>query len=91
MFLLESNLYSKVPKQLVRDNANLIILFKQDDINLRHVYDEHVNTDMTWSQFRDMCTKIWSTPYNYIVIDKDSEKNKGGYRMKFDTFAVLDP
>lgn len=82
--------YSKVPKQLIRDNANLIILFKQDDVNLRHVYDEHVGTDMTWSRFREMCAKIWSTPYRYLVINKDCAKNSGCYRMGFDTFVVLD-
>jgi len=26
------------------DNANLLILFKQDGINLKHVYNDHVNT-----------------------------------------------
>lgn len=82
--------YSKIPKQLIRDNANLLILFKQDDVNLRHVYDEHVNTDMSWSQFREMCSKIWSEPYNYLVINKDCAKNEGGYRKNFDTFVLFD-
>lgn len=82
--------YSKIPKQLVRDNANLIVLFKQDDINLKHVYEEHVNTDMTWNEFRDMCSKIWTEPFNYVVINKDCLKNKGCYRKRFDTFVVFD-
>lgn len=81
--------YSKIPKQLIRDNANLIILFKQDDINLRHVYQEHVNTDMSWNEFRDMCSKVWSDAYSYLVINKDCEKNNGCYRKKFDTFVVF--
>lgn len=81
--------YSKIPKQLVRDNANLIVLFKQDDINMRHIYDEHVNTDMTWLEFKEMCTNIWKEPYSYVVINKDCEKNKGCYRRKFDTFVVF--
>lgn len=82
--------YSKIPKQLIRDNANLIILFKQDDVNLRHAYEEHVGTDMSWLTFRDMCTKIWNEPYNYLVIDKDRKKNEGCYRNNFDTFVVFD-
>lgn len=82
--------YSKIPKQLIRDNANLIIVFKQDDVNLRHIYDEHVGADMTWAQFRDLCSKIWSEPYSYLVINKDCEKNKGCYRMKFDTYIIID-
>lgn len=82
--------YSKIPKQLVRDNANLIVLFKQDEINLRHVYEEHVNTDMTWTEFREMCSKIWSKPFSYVVINKDCPKNEGCYRDTFDTFVVFD-
>lgn len=81
--------YSKIPKQLVRDNANLIILFKQDDINMRHVYDEHVSTDMSWMQFRELCSNIWKEPYSYLVINKDCSTNKGCYRKKFDTFVVI--
>lgn len=81
--------YSKVPKQLIRDNANLIILFKQDDVNLKHVYHEHVNTDMSWNEFREMCGKIWCNPFSYIVINKDCDKNNGCYRKKFDTFVVF--
>lgn len=82
--------YSKIPKQLIRDNANLIIIFKQDDINLRHVYDEHVGSDMSWSQFREMCARIWNTPYSYLVINKDCKRNSGCYRMGFDTFVIHD-
>lgn len=82
--------YSKVPKQLVRDNANLLILFKQDEVNLRHVYDEHVNTDMSWLDFRELCSKIWDEPYNYLVINKDCAKNNGCYRKMFDTFVVFE-
>lgn len=82
--------YSKIPKQLIRDNSNLIILFKQDDINLKHVYDEHVCSDMSWSQFRNMCSKVWNDAYSYVVINKDCKKNNGCYRNKFDTYITFD-
>jgi hypothetical protein len=82
--------YSKIPKQLIRDNANLIILFKQDEINLKHIYDEHVGTDMQWNQFRQMCATVWSRPYKFLVINKDCAKNAGCYRLGFDTFIILD-
>lgn len=82
--------YSKVPKQLVRDNANLIILFKQDDLNLRHVYDEHVTTDMSWHEFKQLCSKVWSEKYDFLVINKDCAKNEGCYRKKFDEFVVFE-
>jgi len=35
--------YTAVPKHLLRDNVNLLILFRQDEVNLKHIYDDHVN------------------------------------------------
>lgn len=34
-------MYSQVLKQLVPDNVNLLVLFKQDDPTLHHVYSDH--------------------------------------------------
>ena len=83
--------YSKIPKQLIRDNANLIILFRQNQINLRHVWNEHVtNSDMDFSTFCKLCTLCWSVKnHNFLVIDKDSELQKGLYRRGFNEFLQL--
>lgn len=80
--------YSKIPKQLVRDNANLILLFKQDELNLRHAYDDHVNTDMSWNQFKDICRECWKQKYTFLTIDKERGLNKGRYRKGFDVFIT---
>ena len=42
--------YSHIPKQLLRDNANMIMLFKQDELNLKHVFSDHVTPDMKIAQ-----------------------------------------
>lgn len=81
--------YSKIPKQLVRDNASFIILFKQDEMNLKHAYDDHVNTDMLWDTFLEMCRACWKNKYGFLVINKDVEMNKGRYRRGFDDFITL--
>ncbi|KAI8120058.1 hypothetical protein CVS40_8597 [Lucilia cuprina] len=47
--------YTRIPKHLIRDNANMIIMFKQDELNIRHVYNDHVGTDMTFEKFHAMC------------------------------------
>ncbi|KAG7301718.1 hypothetical protein JYU34_014706 [Plutella xylostella] len=83
-----SQTYSKVPKQLIRDNVNLLIIFKQDDINLKHIYTEHVNNDMTWLCFKNICSSVWKAPHSFLVIDKDSSLNNGRYREKFDNFII---
>lgn len=83
-----SQTYSKIPKQLIRDNANVIILFKQDDLNLKHVYEDHVNTDMTLEQFKTVCTECWKDRYGFLVIIKDCDINNGRYRSQFDTYII---
>lgn len=43
--------YTRIPKHLIRDNANMIIMFKQDEMNMKHVYSDHVGTDMSFEKF----------------------------------------
>ena len=82
--------YARIPKHLVRDNLNLLVLFRQDERNLKHVYEDHVNTDMTYTQFRDLCSACWNADkYGFVVIDKDSELTNGRYRKGFDCFVIL--
>lgn len=80
--------YSQIPKQLVRDNANLIVLFKQDDLNLRHIYNDHVNTDMKYEAFKDMCAEAWKERYGFLTVIKDSPINNGRYRLTFNRFVI---
>ncbi len=79
--------YSVIPKQLVRDNSNLLIVFKQDDRNLHHIYKDHVNTDMKFEKFKELCHMVWNRGKNcFLTIDKDRDINKGRYRIGFDMF-----
>lgn len=55
--------YSKIPKQLIRDNANFLIIFKQDDIHLKHIFGEHVSTDIHWLKFRALFKHMERTTY----------------------------
>lgn len=81
--------YAQVPKHLVRDNVNLLVIFRQDDLNLKHLYDNHVNSDMSYVHFKDLCSKCWSDDkYGFIMIDKDSPINGGRSRKGFDCFAI---
>ena len=81
--------YSKIPKQLIRDNVNLLILFKQDDTNLKHVYIDHVGTDMSYGKFKNICSKAWEDRYGFLVIVKEQPLNKGRYRIGFDRFVII--
>lgn len=81
--------YARIPKHLIRDNANMLVLFKQDDTNSQHVYREHVNGDMTFQQFKNVCIACWKDNYGFLVIDKDKKIDEGRYRKNFDKIIVL--
>ncbi|KAJ8889361.1 hypothetical protein PR048_008860 [Dryococelus australis] len=65
-----SQTYSYIPKQLLSDNANVLVLFRMNDMNLRYVYDDHVNTDMILSEFMCLCNLYWKEKYRFLTIVK---------------------
>lgn len=82
--------YTHVPKHLIRENVNLLILFKQDQLNLKHVYNDFcIAADMSFESFIEMCNKCWDKKFNFLVIDTESEMNKGRYRKGFDEFIYI--
>lgn len=79
--------YTKLDKHLIRDNCNFVILFKQDDLNLRHVYqDFSVNADMKFEQFREICNECWREPFGFMCISLEHEVNAGRYRKNFNEY-----
>lgn len=85
-----SQSYTHIPKHLIRENTNLIILFKQDQMNLRHVYNDHsIAADMSFKRFMEMCNCCWKKKYGFLVIDTESELNRGRYRKGFDEFIHI--
>ena len=53
-FYLARN-YFKLLRQTIREKANFICLFPQDLKNLNHIFDDHVVSDMTKEEFRQLC------------------------------------
>lgn len=82
--------YAKIPKHLIRDNTNFLILFKQDETNTKHVFDDHVAPDMSYEQFRELCKNCWKTnKYGCVVIASDYPISNGRYRRGFDEYIKL--
>lgn len=78
--------YTRIPKHLLRDNANLIIVFKQDDLNLRHIFNDHVGCDISFEDFKKICHECWKEKYGFLTISKDDEIHSGRYRKGFHIF-----
>ena len=87
-FYLAQN-YFKLPRQTIRENANFICLFRQDYKNINHIYNDHVSTDMSLGEFKNLCKQCWSKPYGFVVIDLTSDPMNGKYRYKLDTFYFI--
>lgn len=80
--------YFKLPRQSIRENANFICLFKQDDKNRDHLRRDHCG-DLTKEQFDELCKHCWSKPYGFLTIDLTSPKAAGKYRCNLDEFYVV--
>lgn len=78
--------YTRIPKHLLRDNANFIIVFKQDDLNLRHIFNDHVGCDISFEDFKKICHECWKEKYGFLTISKDDEIHSGRYRKGFHIF-----
>lgn len=81
--------YAKMPKHLIRDNCNILILFKQDETNLKHIFQDHISPDMTFEKFKNICGKCWKNKYGVFVIVKDNDIKEGRYRIGFDKYIYL--
>ena len=86
-FYLSQN-YFKLPRQTIRENANFICLFPQDQKNINHIYSDHVGEDMPKDEFRKLCKTAWEKSHGFVVIDLTSKKHNGKYRSGLDTFYI---
>lgn len=80
--------YSQIPKHLVRDNLNLIILFRQDTLNLQNLFKSHVNSEMSFSTFQLMCQQCWRRKYDFLLMNKDVEVEQGRYRRGYSSYIL---
>lgn len=85
-----SQSYAHIPKHLIRENANLLVLFKQDDMNLKHIFNDYgILIDMPFDTFKALCVECWREKYGFLVLDTERATNNGKYRMKFDKFISI--
>ena len=82
MFLYQSKLYQTSKEYDPRKRTfNLFIIFPQDQQDLSYIYRDHCG-EIDKEEFNAICKEIWSEKYNFITIDKTSEKNRGKFRKQ---------
>lgn len=85
-----SQSYTHIPKHLIRENTNFLILFKQDDANLKHIYNDFsISHDMDFNAFKHMCLLCWEDNFGFVVIDTENTIQNGKYRKGLDHFILF--
>ena len=82
MIYLKQNIFS-ADRQNVRENC---IFFEQTGKAVTAIYYDHfTGSQLSYNDFRNICEKVWSSPYNYIVIDKSKNRfDCGKLRINWD-------
>jgi hypothetical protein len=76
-------------EHLIRDNAKLIVIFKQDELNLKQVYQDHISPDITFDQFKSICNKVWNKDCSFVTVNKECKLNEGRFRKGYDHFINI--
>ena len=64
-----------LPKNTIRNNCSVIMMFKQTFRDIVILYVDIGGLDMDKKEWREMCSKAWSMPHNYLQIDKLADIN----------------
>ena len=78
----------KISKHCIRENANIFILFHQDDKALKYFHETHISGDMDFKEFKSFCDKTWSKKYGFVVINILDEPYCGRYVSNYNCIYV---
>ena len=63
-------------------------MFPQDLKNLNHSFVDHVRSDMTKEEFRQLCKAAWEKQHGFVIIALSCKKHNGKYRSGIDEFYI---
>lgn len=75
----------KIAKHCIRENANVFILFHQDDKTLKYFHETHISGDMNFKEFKAFCDSAWSKKHGFVVINIWEEPHCGRYITNYET------
>ena len=76
-----SQSYFDLPKRTIRNNSNIIILFRQTVKDVEHIYRDIAGFDMSYDGFKSLCREAWRDTYNYLLINRLEDKNGSKYMI----------
>ena len=74
----------KIAKHCIRENANVFILFHQDDKTLKYFHETHISGDMGFKEFKAFCDDGWSRKHGFVVINVWEESHCGRFISNYE-------
>ena len=65
-----SQSYFHLPKNTIRNNSNIIILFKQTLRDIILLFHDIAGLDMNLEEWKQLCRKAWENDYDYLQIGR---------------------
>jgi len=87
LFLTQT--YSVQPPAIIKQNANVLFLFKMPGHTLKLIHRDWVGCDMNLNEFMKFCNKCFSKTHDFMTIVKDFPLSEGRYRKNFDNVWVI--
>jgi len=79
---------NKIPKHCIKDNANIFILFKQQDKTLKYFHESYISGDMPFKKFQKLCKHAWSKEYGFLVINLWGKIDTERYLVNYNELYV---
>ena len=77
-----SQSYFHLPKNTIRNNSNIIILFKQTLRDIILLFHDIAGTDMNLEEWKQLRRKAWENDYEYLQIDRFTKIGEGRYTIR---------
>ena len=77
-----SQSYFHLPKITIRNNCNIINLFKQTLRDVILLFHDITGLDMDLHEWKQPCREAWENEYDYIQIDKVAKIREGIYTIR---------
>ena len=77
-----SQSYFHLPKNTIRNNSNIIILFKQTLRDIILLFHDIAGLDMNLEEWKSLCRKAWEKDYDYLQIDRFAKIGEGRYTIR---------
>ena len=78
----------KIAKHCIRENANMFILFRQDDKTLKYFHGTHISGVMDFTEFKQFCDAAWSKMHGFIVVNIWDDSYCGRYWDNYNSIYI---